>query len=89
MSENLSKTKRTSQAIDNFGFDEKYLIPGTGLYVENEGENEVVRQKEIATEATLNEILSVLKEIRDGGGITPPSGSGIGTWAIGSDFVIQ
>ena len=53
MSDNLSKIKRTSQAIDNFGFDEEYLKPAVEILTENAAGTALTTQKTIATEETL------------------------------------
>lgn len=58
MSDNLSHIKRTSQAIDNLGFDEEYLLPRTTLMTENAAGTAVSTQKQIATEETLQAVLA-------------------------------
>lgn len=47
MTQNIAKTKRTSQAIDNFSFDEEYLMAGVIHFVENEDGTGIVRQKNL------------------------------------------
>lgn len=45
--------KRTTQEIQNWGFDETYNQPAFEILVENVAETALVRQKPIATEDTL------------------------------------
>lgn len=56
MADNLSKTKRTSQAMDNFSFDETYL-QNTQLVLTEEN-NTLIRQPKIATESTLQSLVA-------------------------------
>lgn len=54
--DDITKIKRTSQTIDNLSFDESYQLSAFIPMVENEAGTAVSRQKEIATESTLQTI---------------------------------
>lgn len=58
----LSKIKRSSQTIDNLSFDEAYLQSAVLLLTENEAGTAIGRQKEIATEETLQTIVHAIEE---------------------------
>ena len=55
--------KRTSQEINNWGFDEDYNKPYVEILVENEAETALVRQKPIATEAKQDNIITELQSL--------------------------
>ena len=53
---NISKTKYTTQYMGNMSFDDVYKQNAVEMLVENTEETGLVRQKEIATEATAKSI---------------------------------
>lgn len=60
-----SNIKYTSQAIDNLSFDEKYLVQGSVPMTETADGNSLVRQKEIAKEATVQDLYNQLGYLLD------------------------
>lgn len=79
----ISKTKYTSQNIDNLSFDETYEQAAIEILVENEAGTALVRQKPIATsdkQDTLNTLVQSSTDMECGGIVS------VGTTAVEMTF---